>query len=141
MRVQISDTVTAEPRMTEQPKSADTPRPGHFKMKLVKGGPWVGARINEKPCFCTIGGGDENTEHTWTEDCDRSPTPRLIGEIGERETDPGKIWIYGTQITSAEHKYLIDTARWAKKHAPSDPAARPGKAIDLNQIPPIDPWR
>lgn len=101
------------------------PEPGFFKLRLVKGGPWVPASIT-RPCTCTIGG--DRPPHEWKETCDRFPT--LAGEINREEGDIYQIWAYGREISEDEYNHLTALCEWAEKHAPHEPEANPYQAID-----------
>jgi len=110
------------------------PVPGHFKIRLRRGGPYVAARISRE-CHCTVNGGNENAAHEWRSTCDRYPP--MFAEADGRYTDVERVWVYGTPIPEAEYRYLMANADWARAYAPHLPAARPNETIDLNKTPPI----
>ena len=102
------------------------PRPGFFRVRFVKGGPWVGARIWwETECIDPLTGAEMER-------------PRiLLAEIDDAPCEPEYVQLHGFAIPEAEWSYLAHTARWAVQYAPDDPAANPRRAIDLNALPPI----
>lgn len=87
-------------------------------MKLVKGGPFVSARIeqdDEGRWIATING-----EAQFPANAD----PILAGGIL-------KIWHSAQVIDEAEYTYLLELKWWAENSNPDHPAANPMKAIDL----------
>lgn len=108
------------------------PEPGTYKIRLVKGGPWVPVKV-WRPCQCTISGPDE---HAWQETCDRF-APLQALQDGHRKADLEKIWPYLREITESEYEFLAADGQWCRDHAPQEPAANPTKAIDLNKMDPL----
>ena len=119
-----------------KPIDINTPLPGYYKTRLVKGGPYVPARIF-RTCCCTVNGGEENAEHPWRPSCDRFPP--LRGEINGEERNPFDIWsrLAKHPITKADFHFMTDTRKWAEAHSPLMPEADPRRSIDLNTIPPM----
>lgn len=107
------------------PRFASRPEPGFFKTRLVRGGPYVPARIFREPAV------DPLTGEVMERPC------LLQAEIAGRACDPERVWHFAWPIEEAEYRYLVATAAWAERHAPSEPAANPGRAIDLNDLPPL----
>ena len=110
-------------------------RPGFFKTKLVRNGPFVPVRVwhgvTPDPWF------PENPQ-------DRSPRwQATIGEvplparIGGRECTLGSLWSFLHPIDKTEHDYLIRTGKWATTHAPEMPEANPTDRIDLGSMKPL----
>lgn len=114
----------------------DAPQIGFFRTRLVKGGPYVPARIH-RPCHCTVNGGDANTEHPWRDTCDRHPP--LQGEQDGKPISAFALWprVIGSEITEAEYRFMTADAEWCRAHAPQEPAANPGQRLDLRSQPPI----
>ena len=110
------------------------PRPGYFKLRVVKGGPFVGAEIRHGP------GRDPETG----EELDRSWLwEALIGgkHIRPPAADPVnagvfRIWESGVEIAEAEYRFLIADAEWCAAHAPDEPAARPADPVKIADLPP-----
>ena len=121
------------------PRNIAEPRPGWFKMRLTRGGPWFGAMITDLACCCTPNGGDENKPHRWRASCDRHTPEKLTGEINGEPADVDRIWTTAREITEAEYRYLVADAEWCRTNAPDAPEARPRQAVDLHTLPPIEP--
>lgn len=115
------------------------PEPGFFKTRLVRNGPWVGARIFLTPCYCTINGGDDSEEHVWDDTCDRFPTPRLSAEINGRPANMDRVWMFGTDITEKEYNFLMDSAKWDRENDPDSPYVTPDKPVNIHKAKPIGP--
>ena len=99
------------------------PEPGFYRMRLVKDGPWVPARI-------------------WIEDGERDPeTGELMSDeilrakTGDQEADIDDIWGRLQVIPEAEYDYLLARGRWAAKHEPQSPEANPRRPIQSRDIP------
>lgn len=110
------------------------PQPGFFRLRLVKGGPFVPSRI-WRGCCCTVNGGYTNAQHRWRDTCDRYPP--LQGEINGSPADPQRIWDSGWPITNPEFDHLTAVRNWAETHAPAAPEANPRRRIDLHTMPPL----
>lgn len=107
------------------------PAPGFFQIRLVKGGPFVPARIY-RPCACTING---PAEHDWQDTCDRySP---LAAEIDGKPGGLWRLWTYGKIISRNDYQYMTDLREWSLTCDPLSPQANPGQPIDLGQMDPV----
>jgi len=123
-------------RQLEAPRQVDQPEPGFFKIREVRGGPYVAARIYHEPAR------DPQTGE-WL---DRSPWWRaeINGRpCGNASPDPIKadgvmrIWTFGVRINKREYEHLLNVKNWAKRHRPDLPEANPRAQIDLNKMKPI----
>jgi hypothetical protein len=106
----------------QAPRRVDLPQPGLFKIRLVRGGPWVAAEIAQ----------DEAGRWSATID----------GAAADSHPDPAqaegvfRIWHYGSVIDASEHAFLTERARWARTHAPDSPEANPKRPISVGAMPP-----
>ena len=75
-------------------KFIDRARPGYFKLRAYRRGPWIPARIRESIPM------DPDTGEV----LDRSP--RLVATIGKTETALESVWLYGREITKDEYEWL-----------------------------------
>lgn len=102
----------------------DEPQCGFFKRKLVKGGPFVPAKI-------------------WLDNIEQDAAgdlidqPELICEVNGRRGDAFEQWLFlcSNPISQAEFEYMRAQIRWAKEFSPQDPIATPGKRIDWMKVP------
>lgn len=100
------------------------PQAGFYKRKLVKGGPWVAARI-------------------WLHQEIDPETGQLMAdevlrcEVGGRARDPVEqwTWLCNEPISQAEYEYLMASRTWAAANAPHEPVANPMKPVDHNLLP------
>ena len=76
------------------PRNPEDPKPGLFKIKLVRGGPWVGARI-----YCWPDG-------VWYAAVDG----KNVSDGGVRDPtqcrEIMRIWQFGRDVTEAEYRTL-----------------------------------
>lgn len=106
------------------PRSVDTPEPGFFRMRLVRGGPWVAAELRR------------DADGAWTALIDgvpsqpSSPDPAVAADVF-------RIWHGAEAVTASEHAYLIERAAWARQHSPDSPEATPRQPIRLGRLPPV----
>lgn len=102
----------------------DEPQAGFYKRRLVRGGPWVGARIWREPEI------DFVTEKPGGRDI-------LQCEVGDRRSDPLAEWprLCSHPIPEAEYRHRTATAKWTKDYAPHEPEARPDQPINWNRVP------
>lgn len=110
-----------------KPRAIATPEPGHFKMKLTRGGPFVSALIH-RPCPI------EFNPETF-QSIDRYP--HLVAEIDSKPADVLRVWTSGKPISQAEYLYLRDDRAWCRAYTPDAPEANPDQAIDLGNMAPL----
>lgn len=107
----------------------DIARPvaGHYRRRLVRGGPWVPVRIWYGPPA------DPETG----EELDRSP--RWQAQVGDEIRDGVEEWpsCCNNPIDAAEWRYLMAERDWCREFAPDEPAANPTKPIDLGALKPL----
>ena len=118
---------------------ADIPRPGYFKTKLVRNGPWLGARVFKTLCTCTINGGDESLEHDWNLLCDRYPNPTLSAELDGKPAQFYRVWTTGTEIDETEFNYLTGISKWDRQNDAFSPYVTPHQPININKTKPVGP--
>jgi hypothetical protein len=87
------------------PRPINDPAPGLFKMKLVKGGPWVGAAITKRGGkWQAIVDGVVTGESM---NCDPSLNPAIM-----------KIWHWGRDVTPDEYQNLVRPDRSVQAREP-----------------------
>jgi hypothetical protein len=100
------------------------PEPGLFRLRLVRGGWGVPARI-----AVTIDG--------WRAEIDGIAYPP--------DPDPARapgverIWVSAEIIDQLEYQWLVEMREWALAHDPDHPAANPQRAINPAELRPILP--
>lgn len=111
-------------RRNEAPRLVDAPEPGIFRLRLVKGGPFVAAKI------------ERHSDGRWQAFVNGDPED-------EGDHDPvrarsvTRIWNYGVRISEDEYHVLIGTVAWAMANAPDAPEAHPTESINLDRLPPL----
>lgn len=107
----------------------DRPEVGYFRIKQVRGGPWIAARIYRSVAR------DPDTGEL----LDRSPV--MLAELNGKFVDAYDLWprVAGNNISEAEYKFLRADSKWAQENAPDDPAANLDQAINLSTLPAILP--
>lgn len=100
------------------------PQAGFYKRVLVKGGPYVAARIWRAP-------------HIDLETNEPSGMEVLHCEVGGRARDPFAEWVRlsMTPIKRGDYNYEIKDAEHARMFRPGDPKANPRKRPDLLKSP------
>jgi DNA polymerase-1 len=101
----------------------EDPQCGFYRRRLVRGGPWVVARIWREPEVDFMTGKPTGLDV-------------LQCELGGERRDPVIEWLKlcSHPIEEAEFRYRAATADWAKKHAPHEPEAKPSEKIDWNKV-------
>lgn len=98
----------------------DVPQCGYYKRKLVKGGPFVVARIWREP-------------ETHLDTGEKTGMDVLRCEVGGKLRDPYAEWVRlsMTPIKAEEYRFEVADAEHAKNWRPGDPKATPHEPIDL----------
>lgn len=99
----------------------DTPVPGWYRRRLIKGGPWVGCVI-----FYACPMDPESGEPM-----DRSRY--LLCQVNGEWRDPLETWTWcaGSPISEAEYRFLMADAAHAMEFRPTAPRANPRAKIAL----------
>jgi len=105
------------------PRPSDKPVAGFYLLRLVRGGPYVGASISHSEAEgwkVNIDGESQGPSHEpWT--------------LSFME----RVAFYGRPSTEAEVSYRVGVAKWAKIYKPDHDAANPTRPLDLNKIIPF----
>lgn len=103
------------------------PEPGHYTVRMVRGGPWLPARILY-----------EDDTGFWRVEINGT-------EVGQPDLDPDahpllmRVWHHGRRSDELEHELMTATKAWAAKHQPEHPLLHPTTPIDLGALPPVLP--
>lgn len=102
----------------------DQPHAGFFQRRLVKGGPFVPARIW---LHQDIG-----------DDGELLDDEVLRCEINGEPADADEAWSYlcSAPISEAQFNYMTARGQWASFYAPTEAAANPRRPIDWNSMQP-----
>lgn len=113
------------PRPQDRP-DADSPVPGYYAVRLVRGGVECAAQIiqyDDGHIAGLING-----------------EPVMDGAVDTGRTFPDKlqnIWLFGRPIEKYEYDYLLERLFHYRKTDPSDPRADPTKKVNRRLMPPI----
>lgn len=113
----------------EAPRPVDRPRPGFFRLRLVKGGPYVPARLWIGPPL------DPETR----EPLDRSHRPMVQIADFPATDHPDRVervWLYGETISAERFQAMRVRAAWARLHQPDAPIANPLAPVDVSTMRP-----
>lgn len=102
----------------------ETPHCGWFMTRMVRGGPWVPARIWIEQELCP------DTGELLSDEV-------MKCEIAGQLRDPYESWhyLFREPIEEAAYLYLMARAEYARAWAPEEPAANPFKATDWLKVP------
>jgi hypothetical protein len=98
-------------------RNPQSPQPGYYAVKMVKGGVECAAQIG-----CTDG--------VWWAKINDKPH-------GEPSADPQLangvqfVWLRARPVTENEHRFLLARYEWNVQHKPGSPFADPGKRVNL----------
>lgn len=105
------------------PRVSDRPSPGHYLLRLTRGGPRVAAEIIR------------HEDGTWS--C------MLDGVVSGPASDPWslpdleRIHWGGRESYASETAYRLAVARYEREHKPDSPQANPRRAIDVDRYIPF----
>lgn len=107
--------------------TGDEPRAGFYRLRQVKGGPWVGVRIwhgppvdPERPLRLL----DRSWRWQACLDGRRCPVDRVWP------------WCVAEPIDRPTYRYLLALGRWARAYAPGAPEANPGSRVNFRTLDP-----
>jgi hypothetical protein len=114
------------------PRPIDRVSPGCFKLKRIRGGPWVAALIlySEMP----EGG-------YWSAVINGRASPlyaaRADGQCPNDAPEVWDVWHHGREITPEDYRLMLAVKSWAEEKMPEHPAAKPGRKIDISRSDPL----
>lgn len=108
--------------MTNGSRAIGSPEPGFFRVRLVRGGPYVAARIF-LPCPI-----DPDFGHYM--DRSRHLMAEINGSVYASLLRVFWVWTTGQPVSAGEFQYLADLAAWCRHNDSRDPMANPRKPID-----------
>ena len=112
------------------------PEPGFFRLRLVKNGPWVAARIVHEPTRDPLDDSVLDRSPLWRGDIDwqtdENPSPSPTEAVM-------RIWLWGERVTAEEFNFLRQDAEWARAYDDTDPRANPRKSVNIREIKAIVP--
>jgi len=114
--------------MIDAARQIANPRPGFFRLRQTKGGPWAPALIY-RPCPL-----EAPPDGAW-QWLDR--WPHLAADIAGKVAVVDKVWTWGQPISAAEYQFLIDDLAWCRRHAQHLPEANPERSVDIGTIAPV----
>ena len=114
-------------------RQIDQPRPGYFKMRIVKGGPFVGAEIRHGPSRDPETG--EELERSWLWEALIDGKHARPPACDPMNAGVFRIWESATEISEHEYRFMISDAEWCKQHAPEEPKSKPNAEINLVNLP------
>lgn len=120
------------------PRPIDQITPGHYRVRLARRGPWVGALIEvTKGTISVVVDGYPHNETWELADLAEITTAAVIDGEAFRHPLLRVAW-FGEEIEEADYRHLLAVSRWAREHRPKHPAANPERPVDLGQIPITD---
>lgn len=133
-----------------KPLRVDEPQPGCYKMKLTRGGPFVGVKIEDltpyEECEGCAGKGTKEAALSGVESiCEECGGKGLVlvGDEAYRAWRDGRevpvdvVWPFCAlhPIHEQEYLYLIDRAAYARAFDPEAPEAHPRDKADILKAP------
>jgi len=106
----------------EPSRSVETPEPGHFVLRLVRGGPQVAARI-------------VHDDTGWWAEINATKYPAAADPFEAEGI--ARIWHYGRRVDVPEYEYRLKLAAWAREHDPDHPMANPERPVSPNATKPV----
>ena len=115
-------------------QGGDTPRPGFFTTRLIRGGPRVPARMY---LGCPMVPSDDTDAGPidWCHATDRCR--HLQAEVDGKPASIYRVWPGAGPITAADFAFLSADAAWERENQPSGPKANPHDPVDWLTMPPI----
>lgn len=102
----------------------DDPQPGWYLARMVRGGPFLPARLFIEQEVCP------DTGELLSDEC-------LKCEINGQLRDPFEAWIWlaNDPIEESAFNYLMARKSFAETFAPTEPAANPFQKVDWGKVP------
>ena len=107
------------------PVDANKPIAGFYRMKLVRGGPWLAVKLWHGPPNDPETGEELDRSHRWQALLDGA------------EVEVWRVWpsCAVEPISESDYGFMLANSAWVKQHSPEEPAANPSQPIDLMRAP------
>ncbi|MCW2248264.1 hypothetical protein M2352_003898 [Azospirillum fermentarium] len=113
----------------DAPRTVDRPEPGFFKIRLVRSGPWVPARIWNGPPHDPLTG--DELDRSWrlqVQVFDFAPAAEFSRIC--------RVWTHGVRIAERDYRYMRDRIAWLRANRPADPLVNPFRPVILDRLQP-----
>jgi len=108
--------------------------PGHYRYRRVKGGPWLPAVVTIENDMIYVVEADEKLKVAIAADTFETMVIDAV-MVGEAfNSNLLRVLWFGTPITEAEYRKLMDTIAWAREHQPDHPILHPDQPIRMREI-------
>jgi len=112
----------------------DEVQPGHYRYRRVKGGPWLPAVVTIENDMIYVVEADEKLKVAIAADTFETMVIDAV-MVGEAfNSNLLRVLWFGTPITEAEYRKLMDTIAWAREHQPDHPILHPDQPIRMREI-------
>jgi hypothetical protein len=112
----------------------DEVRPGHYRYRRVRGGPWLPAVVTVEDGMIYV---VEENERLKIAIAAEAYEELVVDSVMAGEAFNSNllrvIW-FGTPITEAEYRQLMHVLTWAREHQPDHPMLHPDKPIQMKEV-------
>lgn len=109
---------------------------GHYRVRRVPRGPWVGAEVSLQDGMIYIVEDGGSVAHGYPlAVLDDIPTEDVLSAFSHPLF---RLMLFGERIEEAEYRLLLSRSAWASFNSPLSPEANPNKPIDPNTVPITD---
>lgn len=113
-------------------------KPGYYKTRLVKGGPYVAAQLCYGPPLDPETGDPLDRSWRYTVRLNGELQPGCIFSTEQPFASKDDLLIFRIALSEPigrhEHDYIVKVAQWCRDNAPGLPEANPFRPVDLNQM-------
>jgi hypothetical protein len=120
--------------MRRPPRRIDEVRPGHYRYRRVKKGPWMPAVVTVEDGMIYIVEADARLKVGITADAYADLIVNATMEGTAFESDLIRVVWFGEPIDEAEYRHMLTVLAWARENQPDHPMLRPDEPIVLRQV-------
>jgi hypothetical protein len=106
-----------------QRREVDNPQPCFLKVRLVRRGPFVAARIRRE-------------DGLWWSEVEGTPCD-FPHEDPVKAARVLELWASGLFVTEEEYRFMLAVATHAAAYQPDSPLAKPKEPVRLKSLPPL----
>jgi hypothetical protein len=121
--------------MMKQPRRIDEIRPGCYRYRVVRGGPWLPARVTIENGMVFIVEADRSLKVGISAETYADLVVDMVMNGKAFDSALLRVLWFGELISESEYDYMLRLIHWAKENHPDHPINHPDRPVKLSAVP------
>lgn len=116
------------------PRRIDEVRPGHYRYRRVRGGPWLPAVVTIEDGMIYVVEADESLRVGITRQSFEDMLVDAVMNGTAFENNLVRVLWFGESIDKAEYDHMLSVLAWARENHPEHPMLHPDRPIQMSEV-------